>query len=46
MLVLGTNYAQGWEGMGFMFWGLIVTTVSLIIFLFVFIFEETNARKR
>jgi hypothetical protein len=45
MLVLGTIYTKGWEAMGFMLWGVIVTAVSLIIFLVVFIYEETNARK-
>jgi hypothetical protein len=39
MLVLGTNYSKGWEAMGFGTYGLIVTAVSLVIFLVVFIYE-------
>ncbi|WP_162785340.1 hypothetical protein [Bacillus sp. P14.5] len=45
MLILGTNYSRGWAGIGAMTYGLLVTGISLIIFLIVFIFEEVKRRK-
>jgi hypothetical protein len=45
LLIIGPTFARGWEAIGFTTYGLIITAVSIISFLIVFICEEVKERK-
>ncbi|MGD6967717.1 hypothetical protein ACQCVP_14915 [Rossellomorea vietnamensis] len=45
MMVLGPSHTQGWAGIGAVTYGLVVTGISLIGFLIVFIIEKVKRRK-